>query len=115
MLPAGRGATPCLPTACGDGFCSKGVVGPGWKCYNPCFFAARKENALASDANLPPEPPDGDDLPPEESPAEGAGESPPEGQGRIVQQSIEDELKDSYLTYAMSVIVSRALPDVATG
>ncbi|MGD9644610.1 MAG: DNA gyrase subunit A [Pirellulales bacterium] len=29
--------------------------------------------------------------------------------------SIEDELKDSYLTYAMSVIVSRALPDVRDG
>ena len=29
--------------------------------------------------------------------------------------SIEDELKGSYLTYAMSVIVSRALPDVRDG
>ncbi|UUO09305.1 DNA gyrase subunit A [Blastopirellula sp. J2-11] len=29
--------------------------------------------------------------------------------------SIEDELKESYLTYAMSVIVSRALPDVRDG
>ncbi|MCH7727541.1 MAG: DNA gyrase subunit A, partial [Planctomycetes bacterium] len=29
--------------------------------------------------------------------------------------SIEDELKNSYLTYAMSVIVSRALPDVRDG
>ncbi|MBN1910921.1 MAG: DNA gyrase subunit A [Pirellulales bacterium] len=29
--------------------------------------------------------------------------------------SIEEELKDSYLTYAMSVIVSRALPDVRDG
>ncbi len=28
---------------------------------------------------------------------------------------IEDELKESYLTYAMSVIVSRALPDVRDG
>lgn len=35
--------------------------------------------------------------------------------GRIVSQDIEDELKDSYLTYAMSVIVSRALPDVRDG
>jgi len=34
---------------------------------------------------------------------------------RIVQLDIEDELKDSYLTYAMSVIVSRALPDVRDG
>jgi DNA gyrase subunit A len=28
---------------------------------------------------------------------------------------IEDELKDSYLSYAMSVIISRALPDVRDG
>ncbi len=34
---------------------------------------------------------------------------------RIVSQDIEDELKESYLTYAMSVIVSRALPDVRDG
>ena len=33
----------------------------------------------------------------------------------MVDQPIEDELKDSYLTYAMSVIVSRALPDVRDG
>ncbi len=33
----------------------------------------------------------------------------------IVAQDIEDELKSSYLTYAMSVIVSRALPDVRDG
>jgi hypothetical protein len=35
--------------------------------------------------------------------------------GRLVDFSIEDELKQSYLTYAMSVIVSRALPDVRDG
>ena len=33
----------------------------------------------------------------------------------MIDQSIEDELKESYLTYAMSVIVSRALPDVRDG
>lgn len=33
----------------------------------------------------------------------------------LVEMSIEDELKESYLTYAMSVIVSRALPDVRDG
>ena len=33
----------------------------------------------------------------------------------VVDHPIEDELKDSYLTYAMSVIVSRALPDVRDG
>jgi len=34
---------------------------------------------------------------------------------RILDQDIEDELKDSYLTYSMSVIVQRALPDVRDG
>jgi len=34
---------------------------------------------------------------------------------RIVETFIEDEMKSSYLTYAMSVIVSRALPDVRDG
>jgi DNA gyrase subunit A len=35
--------------------------------------------------------------------------------GVIIDLPIEDELKGSYLTYAMSVIVSRALPDVRDG
>ena len=35
--------------------------------------------------------------------------------GRAVELPIEEELKGSYLTYAMSVIVSRALPDVRDG
>lgn len=35
--------------------------------------------------------------------------------GQIVDHDIEDELKESYLTYAMSVIISRALPDVRDG
>jgi DNA gyrase subunit A len=35
--------------------------------------------------------------------------------GQIIDLAIEDELKNSYLTYAMSVIVSRALPDVRDG
>jgi DNA gyrase subunit A len=34
---------------------------------------------------------------------------------KVVEQFIEDEMKNSYLTYAMSVIVSRALPDVRDG
>ncbi len=45
-----------------------------------------------------------------------AGLTPPDNPGsRLVDQPIEDELRDSYLTYAMSVIVSRALPDVRDG
>ena len=35
--------------------------------------------------------------------------------GRLIEIPIEDELKDSYLIYSMSVIVSRALPDVRDG
>ncbi len=38
-----------------------------------------------------------------------------DGGGRVIDQPIEQELKESYLTYAMSVIVSRALPDVRDG
>ena len=34
---------------------------------------------------------------------------------KIVKTFIEDEMKTSYITYAMSVIVSRALPDVRDG
>ncbi len=34
---------------------------------------------------------------------------------QVFDLPIEDELKESYLTYAMSVIVSRALPDVRDG
>ncbi|QTM69462.1 hypothetical protein HIC20_02240, partial [Buchnera aphidicola (Hormaphis cornu)] len=35
--------------------------------------------------------------------------------GDIVKVDIEKELKSSYLDYAMSVIVGRALPDVRDG
>jgi DNA gyrase subunit A len=38
-----------------------------------------------------------------------------EDRGRVVGIRIEDELRTSYLDYAMSVIVSRALPDVRDG
>jgi len=36
-------------------------------------------------------------------------------EGKIIPQPIDDEMKTSYLDYAMSVIVSRALPDVRDG
>ena len=52
--------------------------------------------------------PDGSDtadLPPEDD----------SGNGHLVDLPIEEELKNSYLTYAMSVIGSRALPDVRDG
>ena len=35
--------------------------------------------------------------------------------GRLISVPIEDEMKTDYLTYAMSVIVARALPDVRDG
>ncbi len=38
-----------------------------------------------------------------------------QGQSRVIPIAIEDEVKESYLNYAMSVIVSRALPDVRDG
>ena len=34
---------------------------------------------------------------------------------RIIQINIEDEMKSAYIDYSMSVIVSRALPDVRDG
>jgi DNA gyrase subunit A len=55
-----------------------------------------------------------DELPPVTTPPEDP--SPPSGNGDHYEPlNIENELKDSYLTYAMSVIISRALPDVRDG
>ena len=48
----------------------------------------------------------------------GAREEPcrvTEERGRVLPIRIEDEMRQSYLDYAMSVIVSRALPDVRDG
>ena len=36
-------------------------------------------------------------------------------QDRILKINIEEEMKKSYIDYSMSVIVSRALPDVRDG
>ncbi|HKY18405.1 MAG TPA: DNA gyrase subunit A, partial [Rhizomicrobium sp.] len=41
--------------------------------------------------------------------------SPPEGGSPAQSIAVEDELKRSYLDYAMSVIVQRALPDARDG
>jgi DNA gyrase subunit A len=54
-----------------------------------------------------------DDLPPPTPPPDGPDASADGDQ--TAPLNIEDELKDSYLTYAMSVIVNRALPDVRDG
>lgn len=42
----------------------------------------------------------------------GGGGLPP---SRVIEQDVQRELKDSYLTYAMSTIMDRALPDVRDG
>ena len=34
---------------------------------------------------------------------------------KVILRPIEEEMKDSYIDYAMSVIVGRALPDVRDG
>jgi len=39
----------------------------------------------------------------------------PAATGKVIPVAIEDEVKTAYLNYAMSVIVSRALPDVRDG
>ena len=39
----------------------------------------------------------------------------PSGEMGVVPVSIEQEMKSSYLDYAMSVIVGRALPDIRDG
>src|SRR5262245_7519774 len=59
-----------------------------------------------------------DELTPTTPPPTAPPAPPANGDGaddRYPPLSIETELKDSYLTYAMSVIVSRALPDVRDG
>ncbi|MEQ8505948.1 MAG: DNA gyrase subunit A [Rhodospirillales bacterium] len=52
-------------------------------------------------------------TPPDDLPPDGSEPLPPESDVSLV--SIEDEMRASYLDYAMSVIVSRALPDVRDG
>ncbi len=58
-----------------------------------------------SEGQIPP-----DDVPEGDEESGAAG-----GADRIERLDIRDEMQQSYLTYAMSVIVSRALPDVRDG
>jgi DNA gyrase subunit A len=60
---------------------------------------------VSDDTTLPPAPP----------PPPGAPETPPPSPHDIAPITIEEEMKRSYLDYAMSVIVSRALPDARDG
>ena len=70
--------------------------------------------APAEPTGAPPKTPrSGQDEPPEppdlSAPTDGGND------GHIVEIDIERELQDSYLTYAMSTIMDRALPDVRDG
>ena len=66
------------------------------------FFPACLNNSKRQDFSLATQPPADDTS------------LPPSG-GDIAPISIVEEMKTSYLDYAMSVIVSRALPDVRDG
>ena len=71
-----------------------------------------EENDLPTDSGSE----NGSNLPPEQPPVGpngGSGEG--EGGTPFEAITIEDEMRASYLDYAMSVIVSRALPDVRDG
>lgn len=59
---------------------------------------------MSDDTTLPPPPPPSDASP-----------TPPQPPHDIAPITIEEEMKRSYLDYAMSVIVSRALPDARDG
>ena len=48
-------------------------------------------------------------------PAPPPGGTPPSANGQKVPISIQDEMRTSYLDYAMSVIVGRAIPDIRDG
>ena len=37
------------------------------------------------------------------------------GGGKILERLIEEEMKESFIDYSMSVIVQRALPDIRDG
>jgi DNA gyrase subunit A len=58
-------------------------------------------------------PPSGGAPPP--SPPGGGGDGGEDGRGDMEPVMLEDEMRRSYLDYAMSVIVSRALPDARDG
>src|SRR5437867_1623219 len=61
-----------------------------------------------NEPNEPNEPPEPNDLPPRSTPLFAANE-------KIAKINVADEIKNSFLDYSMSVIISRALPDVRDG
>ncbi len=66
---------------------------------------------MADQGNPPGTPPQGPPAPPQ-LPLPDGGDG---GNRNNIQINIEDEMKRSYLDYAMSVIVGRALPDIRDG
>ena len=64
-----------------------------------------------ADQSIPPQGPPAPPAPPL-LPGAGGGN---DGGGSHVAINIEDEMKRSYIDYAMSVIVGRALPDIRDG
>src|SRR6187399_1345075 len=64
-----------------------------------------------NDVNEPNEP----TKPGETGNVPGGGPSPYASNEKIVQINVADEIKNSFLDYSMSVIISRALPDVRDG
>ena len=69
---------------------------------------------MADDRHDHPTDPPEEDAP-DHADSAPAGPPPPANLGTYVDHPIERELADSYLTYAMSTIVDRALPDVRDG
>jgi DNA gyrase subunit A len=66
-------------------------------------------------SNVPPDDSDNANVQPPEDNEGGNNGDGGNGGTELIDQPIENELRESYLTYAMSVIVSRALPDVRDG
>jgi len=64
-----------------------------------------------------PEDPNAPQGPPAPPPGGGGGQPPLFGDGNknLIPINIEDEMRRSYLDYAMSVIIGRALPDIRDG
>jgi len=63
---------------------------------------------VENEPNEPIEPSETGDLPK-------GGTSPYAANEKIVNINVADEIKNSFLDYSMSVIISRALPDVRDG
>jgi hypothetical protein len=70
---------------------------------------------LSTDENEPDDELEPEPIPEDATAAGAAASARALMGGKLIDLPIEDELKGSYLTYAMSVIVSRALPDVRDG